>query len=396
MDRPGETAPRNEFAFISYDHQDQAYARALADDLRAHGIEPWIDDRIDFGDRWWRTIVQRLGACSAVVVIMTPEAEVSEWVEREVQLALREHKPIVPLCLRGDAFALLVNIQYVNVRDGRMPPPRFYRLLARALGRRCIPSVPDAPAQVEPAATRAEWEPFEPEMILVPAGEFLMGTDRGKDRAGLKEEEPQHTLSLAAYHIGRVPVTNAQYLAFVWDTRRDVPDSWSGSEPPKGMDDHPVCRVSWRDALAYCSWLAEASGRAYTLPSEAEWEKAARGGDDRIYPWGDEWDAGRCNGREGGIGRTAAVTTYPRGASPHGLLDMAGNVWEWTRSLFKPYPYDPADGRENLGVSGVRVVRGGSYDVLVRELGRCSSRFWRSPDRRYWDVGFRVVIPAAC
>jgi formylglycine-generating enzyme required for sulfatase activity len=135
-----------------------------------------------------------------------------------------------------------------------------------------------------------------------------------------------------------------------------------------------VVLVSWHDAVAYCNWLAEVTGKPYHLPSEAEWEKGGRGSDGRIYPWGNQWDAKRCNSEEGSKGGTTPVGAYPHGASPHGLLDMAGNVWEWTRSLWgedwqKPsfkYPYDPDDGREDLNApaSVCRVLRGGSwYDL---------------------------------
>ena len=134
-----------------------------------------------------------------------------------------------------------------------------------------------------------------------------------------------------------------------------------------------------------CQWLAEVTGKPYRLPSEAEWGKGARGGDGRIWPWGNQWDAERCNSWEGGKRDTTSVGAYPQGASPYGLLDMAGNVWEWTCSLwgkglepsFK-YPYDPADGREDLNApdSVLRVLRGGSWLVYL-VVARCASRSTR-------------------
>src|SRR6185437_17051539 len=121
-------------------------------------------------------------------------------------------------------------------------------------------------------------------------------------------------------------------------------------------------RVSWSDAMAYVVWLAQLTGQPWRLPTEAEWEKAARGTDGRIYPWGDEFDKARCNTRESGIGTTSPIGRYPNGESPYHVQDMTGNVWEWTSSLFQPYPYRKNDGRENINSTENRVLRGGSWD----------------------------------
>jgi formylglycine-generating enzyme required for sulfatase activity len=162
-----------------------------------------------------------------------------------------------------------------------------------------------------------------------------------------------------------------------------------------------VVNVSWHDAVAYCRWLAEVTGRPYCLPSEAEWEKSARGSDGRIYPWGNRWEAKQCNSEEGGKGDITPVGIYPQGASPYGLLDMAGNVLEWTRSLwgedweepsFK-YPYDPTDGREDLDAPGgvLRVLRGGSFYLNVK-YARCAARIRLIPNYFGMSSGFRVLV----
>ena len=223
----------------------------------------------------------------------------------------------------------------------------------------------------------------EPVWVPVPAGEFWMGGGSGV-----------HRLHLDTFWISRVPITNAQYRFFVEATGQAPPRHWENGRPPKGKESHPVVNVSWRDALAYCEWLSGATGKQITLPSEAEWEKAARGDRDRReYPWGDEWDATRCNNYELGLGDTTPVGIFPEGASPYGVLDLAGNVWEWTRSHFRKYPYDPGDGRENLeaGDDVHRVLRGGSFDDGAR-LVRAACRSWNYPFYRFGDDGFRVVV----
>jgi len=156
--------------------------------------------------------------------------------------------------------------------------------------------------------------------------------------------------------------------------------------------------VTWHDAMAHCRWLSERSGLRVTLPSEAEWEKAARGplpavgAKVRIYPWGDDPpDDTRCNFNMQ-VGTTTPVGKYsPRGDSPYGCADMAGNVWEWTRSLFKSYPYDPEDGRENLEAGDIRVLRGGAFNC-EGGLVRCAFRVRNYPDLRGAGGGFRVVV----
>ncbi len=273
--------------------------------------------------------------------------------------------------------------------------------------------------QPEPGAGRGTWrhrgfrdgvlahdvsarQSFEPELLHVPAGEFLMGSDPGRDRFALSNEKPQHSVYLPDYYLARMPVTNAQYLAFVTATEHEPPEHWGSGKPPTGREEHPVVNVSWYDAMAYCRWLAEVTGKPYRLPSEAEWEKGARGVDGRLYPWGDSWDPERCNSREGMAGDTTPAGAYPQGASPFGLLDMTGNVWEWTMSLWgedphEPqfeYPYDPDDGREDIeaGISVWRVLRGGSC-IYNPYRARAAYRFRLGPNRRNLSYGgFRCCV----
>jgi formylglycine-generating enzyme required for sulfatase activity len=159
----------------------------------------------------------------------------------------------------------------------------------------------------------------------------------------------------------------------------------------KGRLDHPVVNVSWHDVVAYTQWLAEQTGQPWRLPSEAEWEKAARGTDGRLYPWGDAFDANRCNTSEGNKGTTTPVDSFPDGASPYGALDMAGNVWEWTSTIFKPYPYSATDGRERAESPENRVQRGGSWGYVARYARAACRSSDNPPDFVLGTYGFRVV-----
>ena len=252
--------------------------------------------------------------------------------------------------------------------------------------------------------------------VPIPAGAFLMGSDKAKDPQAFKNEEPQHPVSLRAYYIGRYPVTVAQFKAFVEDSGRAPEDE----DSLKGPCNHPVVNLTWHEMIAYCNWLndrlralaaEQLSGTGLdaqaidfwrglreqrsrvTLPSEAEWEKAARGTDSRVYPWGDQPDPDQANYAATGIGTTSTVGCFPMGASPYGVLDLSGNVWEWTRSHWKDYPYDQNDGREALDAPDNigRVLRGGAF-FNVEGGVRCAYRDFGDPLFRDWGDGFRVVV----
>jgi len=243
------------------------------------------------------------------------------------------------------------------------------------------------------------------EYCLIPAGLFTMGTTPQRAAELSKtsrydNEIPQHTVTVESFLIGRYPVTNREYKEFVDATGRAVPfrdDEWSRNMNwdsatrtyLPGRDDHPVALVSWYDAQAYCQWLG---GR---LPTEAEWEKAARGEDGRQWPWGNTWQDDRCNAGLDGIQNTTPVYQYEeRGQSPYGVRDMAGNVWEWTSSHPDPYPYDAGDGRESLAPVGKRAHRGGAW-LLPPALVRCAARGSTDPRDFGFNLGFRVALPAA-
>jgi formylglycine-generating enzyme required for sulfatase activity len=235
------------------------------------------------------------------------------------------------------------------------------------------------------------WYDAEPRMMPIPAGEFLMGSDPQADRNALNAEQPPTQVYLPAYSLSRTPITNLQYAAFVAATGYEPPRQWRNGKPRRGREHHPVVRTSWYDAVAYCRWLSQLTGKPYRLPTEAEWEKGARGADGSIYPWGDTWDSTRCNTKEGGPGDTTPVEAYPQGASPYGLLGMAGNVWEWTSSLYWEYPYRADDGREDLTSPDARVLRGGSW-LNLYDSARAACRRHYIPAYHSRIHGFRCCL----
>lgn len=236
------------------------------------------------------------------------------------------------------------------------------------------------------------------DMVLVPGGEFAMGSD-----AGPEDERPRHLVRLDAFRMDRLPVTNAAYVEFLrslgtanasgermYDV--DDPDArihrvegrWTVD---RGYEGHPVVEVPWAGARDYCAW------RGKRLPTEAQWEKAARGTDGRRYPWGNApADASRARFASG-YNETAPVDARPAGASPYGVIDMAGNAWEWVSSAYRSYPYRSDDGREDLAAGPVRGTRGGGHDspadeITTTQRGRYLSR---NPRSGHHNIGFRCV-----
>ena len=193
---------------------------------------------------------------------------------------------------------------------------------------------------------------------------------------------------LPEYLMGKYPVTVRQFAAFVQGTGHRC----RAEKDVKKKGEHPVTKVNWDDAVAFCQWASQRTGRQVRLPSEAEWEKAARGTNGRIYPWGDQApDAHHCNYNNNVKGTTPVGRYSPLGDSPYGCADMAGNVWEWTGSLDKPYPYNAKDGREDPKDRGMRVLRGGAFYDYLR-LVRSGFRVNRNPGSLYASYGFRVCV----
>ena len=222
----------------------------------------------------------------------------------------------------------------------------------------------------------------EPEWVTIPAGEFWMGNESAESYEG---ERPICRLFIPEFKIARTPVTNAQYKLFLEANADEAqPHYWVDGEPPKDQLAHPVVGVSWEDACRYCQWLSEATGSQVRLPTEAEWEKAARGArGKREYPWGDEFDLLKCNTWELKLLGTTPVGIFLAGASPYGCLDMSGNVLEWVNDWFdKNYYKQGSDRNLNGPENGEdKVVRGGSWLNNARHA-RVSSRYSSAPGPR--------------
>ncbi|WP_020587907.1 SUMF1/EgtB/PvdO family nonheme iron enzyme [Desulfobacter curvatus] len=223
--------------------------------------------------------------------------------------------------------------------------------------------------------------------VDIPAGGFQMGSDKDKDAEARDNEFPQHTVVLSEFAMARYPVTVAQYKVFAEETKRNLDDDWKRYNR---YDNHPVVEVSWDDAKAYCEWIAEKLDIAgcITLPTEAQWEKAAKGRDGKIYPWADVFDPNKANCRETGIGITSPVGCFPKGRRPYEIMEMSGNVYEWCLDDKREYNEETVE--DPIGHGAFRVLRGGSW-IFSAEFCRSANRFWIPPDFRYDYIGFRLV-----
>ena len=416
-----DTNGRKLKVFLCHAAQDKPVVRALYARLLAEGwIDPWLDEeKLYPGQDWDMEIEKAVEETHTVIVCLSNNAVTKEgYIQRELRLVLNmaDYKPegtlfIIPI--RVDECPLPRRLKmwhYVDFYPAERGDWAYERLLvslhtrAEKLG--IGTTKPAAPAQTQaarplnppvvlhqkekPAASPDRLMIGEMEFCRIPAGTFLMGS-ADSDKQAFKNEKPQHTLDIPYdYWMARFPVTNAQYAAYLGDKQHPVKD-WAQKR------DHPVTHVSWEDAMRYCRWLNEQfqeqlpADLLLRLPSEAEWEKAAHGADGRLYPWGNQFDPHKCNTREGGKNGTTPVGAYsPQGDSPYGCAEMSGNVWEWTHSLRKPYPYQPRDGREDEQAAGRRVLRGGSFLYYAR-VARCAYRD-DGPFDLFGDYnGFRVV-----
>jgi len=231
------------------------------------------------------------------------------------------------------------------------------------------------------------------EELLIPAGKFIMGI-KDDDPLGLVWATPQRKVYLPAFYIDKHEVTNREYKRFIDSTGRNAPFdehsdtiyniyNWKGGKYKENLDDHPVVNVDWHDADAYCRWAGK------RLPAEEEWEKAARGDDGRYWPWGNEFDKTRANTMDFGVEMTMPVGSFSEGASPYGVMDMTGSVFEWTSSWYKAYPGSKRKHPEYGEV--YKVTRGSAWTTDADPYGFTMSRTAQPLDYKHRSTGFRCA-----
>ena len=435
--------------FLCHSSNDKPAVRELYQKLRAEPwIQPWLDEEELYpGQDWNMEIEKAVEAADAIIVCLTKNSISKEgYVQRELRIVLdfADYKPegtiyILPVRLEecepprrlrawqyADYFEgqrdralerLLVSLKRrsdslgLNYKKSKFDTEKVMNFLNNA-DDVSISDIGDEEILTSdleyvniPVLNKITLSSGM-EFMCIPAGKFLMGSNNGDE-----DERPEHTVDIPYdYWMARFPVTNDTYNEYVLTNdivhpasiRRLILVPKGGSETETvnwdNIKNHPLCNIDWNNTITYFQWLNGLckdelpSGFTLRLPTEAEWEKAARGTDGRLYPWGDKFDLFRCNTQESGLKSTSPINAYsPQGDSPYGIADMLGNVWEWTQTIFKKYPYNSDDGRENLKTPGNRVLRGGSYFGEGR-LYNITSR-WKLASKNGGNLGgFRICL----
>ena len=410
--------------FLSYASVDREVATRLAELLEGEGMSVYVDQAsLQGSDAWREALDAALDRARCVVMLLSRASVASDWVLRESRRGLQRQVLVPVLLERG--VPLPVELKEMAVGDlsewDRSADAGQFRELLSAIVR-VVGGEPgheaNAPptedmaqdvsaedpsqsqgADVPPAAPPA----FElasldlgdvdgPGWVQLAAATFRMGSSDGEDR-----EQPVHVVGCSAFRIARFPVTNRQYERFLKVTSGTPPSHWEGGRLPRGTEEHPVTNVSWHDAADFCAWLSQLvstrAGGMVLLPTEAQWEFAARGVEGRRYPWGDAPPAlmrANFGGQRDGI---TPVNAHPAGVTPSDIWDMAGNAWEWCRDWYGPYPSETVEDPTGAPKGTVRVIRGGSYRSESGKL-RAAYRANRPPDEIFDRCGFRVVWQA--
>ncbi|MCB0194523.1 MAG: SUMF1/EgtB/PvdO family nonheme iron enzyme [Anaerolineae bacterium] len=454
-----------DYTFVCYAHENTRFAVKLARALESHGVTVWLDQwqAVD-NTAWDQRMKHALLGCSHFLLVLSPEA-FDSWLVRDQTLqAIRHDKAIIPVMLQSTPLPTnLSDRRFVDFSKGLFQQnvanvvTEFYTIthplkpsftpttlkpltinlrswlwsgmvligllvVGALIFYRRSPAQPEIvaiPSQVEtlpitdpvyiPTVDAVQVINPQPTpvktfqrskdgrtMIFIPAGDFLMGSDSIDPKAG-DDEKPQHLVYLDNFWIDAVETTNRAYQQCVDAGGCTIPQIHNGIFAD---DNLPIVGINWNQAAAYCAWTDA------RLPTEAEWEKAARGVDARIYPWGNEFDGSVLNycdtqcvadwrdfNGDDGYRYTAPVGSYVAGASPYGVLDMSGNVWEWTADWYAEDTYAHSDYRNPTGPeAGVqKVIRGGSWLYPQKSL-RVARRHKDVTTSAYDNIGFRCAL----
>jgi formylglycine-generating enzyme required for sulfatase activity len=364
--------------FISYAREDCPRAEAIAEALEGHGWSVWWDWNIPAGKTFRQVIQEHLDKARCVIVLWSARSAVSEWVIDEATEG-RKRRVLVPVLIENVepplGFRQTQTVDLTGWR-GESTAPTFLRLCTD------IEALIGSPGPKDGVS-----------YVWIPPGEFSMGATSGDTEAGA-DEKPRHRVGITeGFWLGETPVTTAAYKRFVSERPDFKMPPPPGFNPEWSKQDHPVVRVTWDEAQAYCAW---AGGR---LPTEAEWEYAARGGRDGLkYPWGNEITPENANYYGGKWKGTSPVGSYP--ANAWWLYDMAGNVWEWVADWYGEHYYaslppdKPAEDPRGPQSGTRRVMRGGSFKLDATVL-RAAERYGVEPDDRIGDIGFRCLREVA-
>ena len=386
--------------FISYSSADRRVANALASCLTAVGWSVFVDHAaIPTGMTFDDYIERELEAAKCVLVLWSSTSVTSRWVRTEAHEGLKKNI-LLPVLIERDvnvpiAFRLVQARSMIDW-DERAEAQAFIQLAADVVHLLGWPASEIAARGDGIDAARPSYKPSDmdledldgPAWVDIPGGSFDMGAQDVDDA-------PVHKVTLSSYKISRFPITNAQYLIFVADAKPQSAEHWTRGEIPKGKERHPVTFVSWDDAAAFCAWLTgrlqPGSGGHVELPTEAQWEFAARGHEGRRYPWGDAEPTGQHANFNATVRGTTVVGATPDGATPRGVHDMAGNVWEWCGDWYGAYDLKPTKNPTGPISGTSRVLRGGAFSHNIAHPLRAAYRHHFNPDRECVDFGFRVA-----
>jgi formylglycine-generating enzyme required for sulfatase activity len=402
--------------FISYRRSTSRHlARLIYQDLHANGWDVFFDvNTIDSGD-FDRIILNQIAAKAHFILLISQDAlarcvNEGDWVLQEIREAVRLDRNIVPIVEEGASLEkeisyLPSDLRAVIGKKNRVKLDHEYfeaamdKLRTRFLKSPAYIGISTPPAaELTEIKRRIEDIDFHTiNLIDIPAGDIKL-TKGGY----LKSDQ---TFQVPAFAIAKYPVTNAQYAKFIaargyyeprWWTntgwREREQKTWTHplywTDPKFNGLDQPVIGVSWHEAVAFCLWLSDVTGENIVLPKDQQWQRAAQGNDNRIYPWGDQWDAHCCNNNvdRNIVGGTTSVNYYEgKGNSFFGVVDMSGNVKEWCLTAYET-------GNNSVDGSAFRVVRGGSWFRSDVDEFRCDYRDWFKPNLRSDSDGFRIVV----